>query len=279
MKLKTLFNEYLNYQRARVSKDWHDLLVSRLNSTWEQLLRKQVEKVRPVDIEKAIFERYKDHNPMPRRMINMELGMLRAVFNFGMKRGYIITNPARALDFLPIEKKERKLLTSEEMKKLIDAAIGMFKPYLTVMKYTLARSRELNNLKWEDIDLENRSIILYTNKTGGRGSRADRLPLRKEAYDVLHELHEKKREGEEYVFGRKKPYAYKIKRLRKLCKKIGIPNIGFHDIRRYGASILASKNIPLRDIQDILRHTDIKNTQLYMKSVEGGLKRAIEALE
>ena len=74
------------------------------------------------------------------------------------------------------------------------------------------------------------------------------------------------------------PYLYRQHWLKKLCARAGVKQFGFHGIRHLFASILASKNVPLVEIQKMLRHGSIATTQRYIHSLQEGSREAIEAL-
>lgn len=75
------------------------------------------------------------------------------------------------------------------------------------------------------------------------------------------------------------PYQYRQHWMKKLCKRAGVEPFGFHGIRHLFASILASKNVPLVEIQKMLRHGSIQTTARYIHSLQKeGSREAIEAL-
>jgi integrase len=61
------------------------------------------------------------------------------------------------------------------------------------------------------------------------------------------------------------------------CKKAGVKYFGVHAIRHLTASILAQANIPMIQIQTILRHMSLATTERYIKRL-GDLKPALRVL-
>ncbi|HBH18294.1 MAG TPA: hypothetical protein DDX14_05040 [Cyanobacteria bacterium UBA9579] len=85
----------------------------------------------------------------------------------------------------------------------------------------------------------------------------------------------------EYVFANPvtgKPYV-DIKCFARLCKKIGIINLVFHDLRHTAATRMVASGIDLIVVQDILGHASVKTTQRYAHPVTEQKQRAIEALD
>jgi integrase len=52
-----------------------------------------------------------------------------------------------------------------------------------------------------------------------------------------------------------------------LCKHEGIKPFGFHALRRFTASVLDSKNVPLTKIQHILGHSRATTTDRYLQDI------------
>ena len=74
------------------------------------------------------------------------------------------------------------------------------------------------------------------------------------------------------------PYEKRQHWLKRLCAKAGVKQFGFHGIRHLFASILASKNVPLVEIQKMLRHGSIQTTARYIHSLQEGSREALAAL-
>ena len=75
------------------------------------------------DLSPTIVDRETDGMPAGAR--NAFLCNLRAVFNFGIKRGWLEQNPISKLDFSPIRRGEVVTLTPDETEALIRSAEGM----------------------------------------------------------------------------------------------------------------------------------------------------------
>jgi integrase len=98
---------------------------------------------------------------------NIELRSLRALFNFGVGRKIIKTNPTDGIAFFPIEKKVKYIPDNEDINKVIAVADPDIQDYIGTLRETMARANEINQLLWEDVYLKDRFIILYTRKKKG----------------------------------------------------------------------------------------------------------------
>jgi integrase len=110
---------------------------------------------------------------MPAGARNAFLCNLRAVFNFGIKRGWLETNPISRLDFSPIRRGEVVTLTPDETEALIRSAERndpALLPYVSLGLFAGIRPNELQRLDWRHIDLveSHIEIVPSVSKTGRR---------------------------------------------------------------------------------------------------------------
>jgi len=70
-----------------------------------------------------------------------------------------------------------------------------------------------------------------------------------------------------------------LRRLKRLCKKVQLRNIGWHTLRHTFASHLAQRGVPIMAIKDLLGHADIKTTLRYSHLNQSVLKDAISVLD
>jgi len=221
---------------------------------------------------------------------NKELRYLRSLFNWGIKKGYISENPADRVDMMRIEKKERYVPSQENIEKVFAVASDEERDYLWCLRDTLARSREINNLTWEDVDFENRTVTLYTRKKL-HGTKTPRvIPMTGKLYEVLSNRYKKRNQLKPWVFwhrffSRKEgkvvegPYRDRKKIMKTLCKKANIQYFRFHPLRHAGASLMDSINIPMAEIQAILGHENRKTTEGYIHTTEGKIFETMKAFE
>ena len=64
--------------------------------------------------------------------------------------------------------KQKKFVpTPVQIEKVIQAATSEQKDYLIALQQTLARMKEINQLLWEDVNFEERYLVLHTCKKMG----------------------------------------------------------------------------------------------------------------
>ncbi len=201
--------------------------------------------------------------------------------------GLIPRNATEAVKPPQVRREEIRPLTPEQVKMLLDAARGdRLEALYALAVHTGLRQGELLGLKWEDIDLEERTLhvrrALTTAKGGPRlaapktkGSRR-RVSLTKGAVDALRghlarQLEEIDRAGSLWqenglVFasetGRPLDRRSVTTHLFKpLLKRAGLPaKTRFHDLRHTCATLLLTKNVNPKVVSEMLGHSSISIT-------------------
>lgn len=211
---------------------------------------------------------------------------LRCAWEWGKKfLGMPKDNPFDAVPRFAEVRNARRVPEMEEFWKVYSAARDSSdRLMLLVALHTGARRDEMFRLNWKDIDFISQKIKLCWRKNNAGEWRESWLPMS----DDLAEALRKQRQvtgllGNVFMWrtddGKWLPYQYRQHWLKKLCKRAGVEPFGFHGIRHLFASILASKNVPLVEIQKMLRHGSIQTTARYIHSLQKeGSREALEAL-
>jgi len=86
----------------------------------------------------------------------------------------------------------------------------------------------------------------------------------------------------EWVFPNPKtgiPYLDRQKWMPRLCTRAGVkPRFGLHAIRHLSASILIQADVPLVDVQTILRHKKLVTTERYIHRLQS-VRSAMEVFK
>jgi integrase len=219
---------------------------------------------------------------------NKEIRYLKAAFNFGLKKGLVTRNPVSGLTFLPEEKRLKYIPPLGDIDKVIALATPETQDYLWTIRDTLARVSEVNRLTWDDVNLEQRYVVLYTRKKRGGHLTPRKVPLTDRLLGILSRRYEERDHTKPWVFWhwyRPKangvreagPYEDRRESLKSLAIKAGVRHFGFHALRHAGASLMDSVNVPLGSIQRILGHEHRSTTEIYLHSL-GELEREAMAI-
>jgi integrase len=102
--------------------------------------------------------------PLPPAARNATMRYWRAVLRYGIKRGYLATNPIDRLDFVELRRQEVEILEVGEVQRLLADALEndlQLLPFLVLGFFCSIRpDGELSKLEWRDIDLRERVITI-----------------------------------------------------------------------------------------------------------------------
>mgnify|MGYP003552633950 FL=1 len=250
---------------------------------------RQIENITKVDIKKvvnSVLELGRSNGTA-----NSVLSLISTIFNHSIKQhGLKLINPCIGISKLKDDNKRDRFLTTDEIKKLKDEVKDNFFVNLFVefALCTGGRLETILHIQKKDIDLDNKTVNLNNLKTKKRytGFLQDKLiEILKEYLPLLNVndfvvtqkgLHFKKADHKQ-IHRRLKPILDRL--FNQGLKVDDITNRAvIHSLRHTYASHLAINGIPIFTIQNLMNHSDIKQTIRYAKlSPENG-KLAIQGL-
>ena len=153
----------------------------------------------------------------------------------------------------------------------------------------MGRMSEINRLTWQDVDLQNRYLVLYTRKKKGGNLTPRTISLSPKLNDILSRRYERRDKNKPWVFWHRYwdrrngkwvegPYKERKRFMKTLCKKAGVKYFRFHALRHFGASLLDHANVPIGSIQRILGHENRTTTEIYLHSIGESERYAIDVL-
>lgn len=200
--------------------------------------------------------------------INRELACLKTIFNRAVDAGKTDRNPVsfRGALFRENNKVERILSKTEEA-RLYEVCLNHLPRRIYWIIYTAfqtgMRRGELLNLKWEDIDFENRLITVKA--AIAKNGKARTIPINRNLILLLKEIKKETFKTGQYVFTGERP----VKNIQTSFNKAKqLANIDlrfrFHDIRHTVASRLVTENsIDVITVAKILGHSSLKMLERY----------------
>jgi integrase len=212
--------------------------------------------------------------------------MLHKALKQAVSDGLIPRNATEAVKPPQVRREEIRPLTPEQVKMLLDAASGDRLEALYVLAvHTGLRQGELLGLKWDDIDLQARTLqvrrALTTAKGGPRlaapktkGSRR-RVSLTRVAAQAFKSHLERQLEeidradslwqenGLVFASETGAPLDRRdltSRRFKPLLERAGLPHFRFHDLRHTCATLLLTQNVNPKVVSEMLGHSSIAIT-------------------
>jgi integrase len=269
-----LWNQYLKHCEAYNSKAWFDAkryIGSRYFPKW---FHEDITQIMPADIETHLVER----KNLSARSANLDFEILRNFFRWCVDMGFIDRSPMGPLRKFPLSKKQKVIPTKADIETLVAANEGTNRLLILLLVYTMGRISEIRGLQWKDVDLEKRVLYLRTRKTRDGNEMIREIPINGFLLETLTLMDPK----EGYVLKSSvdgQPYRDLRKKLKRCASRAGVYSIsGFHQFRHYGASQLANSGVDLKTIQELLGHTTLDTTNIYLQSLTESKRKAIEML-
>jgi integrase len=216
---------------------------------------------------------------------------LHAVIHRALKQalrwGLVARNVSEAADPPKAQRKEIRPLTPEQVRTLLKAAQGDRLEVLYVLAITTGlRQGELFGLSWEDVDLATGRLSVRRTLTTPKGGRRLGPPKRSKscrsvkltagAIKALTAHRERQLEEREklaelwqdlgFVFATQvgtplNRHNFFRRCFKPMLEKAGLPHtVRFHDLRHTCATILLSKNVNPKIVQELLGHANISQT-------------------
>ena len=194
-----------------------------------------------------------------------ELAHLTAALNHAHAEGRLTHVPKFKLPAAPAPRE--RVLNSEEITKLLDACTTPHvRNFVILMLNTGQRPGAIENLRWEQVDFEER--ILHFEKDGKRqtNKRVRPLPMNDEIYTLLVELEESAET--DFILEFNGQHAGCVKRaFARACKKAGLEDVSRYTLRHTYGTHLYLQGIHEKTIADLMGHTSAQTTSKhYLKS-------------
>ena len=198
---------------------------------------------------------------------NRFIALLSRMFNLAVQWDFIENSPCKGITKTREASRDR-FLTPEEIKKLLtalDKANNQIQARaIKLLLFTGTRRNEVLKLKWDNVNLENRSFYLPDTKNGTPRT----VVLNDLAVEVLESMKEYRKVNNPYVFPSTKKSAEghivdPKKIFQAALEKAGIKDFRIHDLRHTYASILINNGVSLYEVKELLGHRDISVTQRY----------------
>ncbi|MDR6304948.1 integrase [Nitrobacter vulgaris] len=234
---------------------------------------------------------------------NRSVVLLKAAYSWAAKQGYLaaVENPASGID-MNREKSREHFLNADEMRAIGEAmheaeTVGLpvnagdakhspkgqmivMSPHVTaairLLMLTGCRLREILDLRWKEVDLNQGVLRLADSKTGKKV-----VFLPSAAIDILTNI---PRIGAFVIAGdsagtkKEKPRADLKRPWQAILKRAGVKEARLHDLRRSFAAVGAGQGHGLPAIGALLGHANASTTKRYAHIADEASRRAVDAI-
>ncbi|HOC54474.1 MAG TPA: tyrosine-type recombinase/integrase [Verrucomicrobiota bacterium] len=201
---------------------------------------------------------------------NHHVKALRAVLKLARTEKYIQKLPFDGITPLKVKSVERKLFCTEDLLKIGTDALRnhpitgeQFADFLLLCMYSGGRKSEVANLKWENVDWQNRQLVFQGDTTKNFESR--RVDFSRNLENHLLCMKAKALQGVAYLFPSYrlgKPHRTRIavqsfqKMVESVRRAVGLPDFTLHLTRHYFISTCVMAGIDYMTIAKWVGHKD-----------------------
>lgn len=209
--------------------------------------------------------------------VNRELHFLRSVVNRARK--------VWKVEVADIDWREHRLqegagvqrfLSADEARALLVAAADHLRPAIVASLYTGLRLRNVIDLDWSQVDMRRRMLTVRIGKKRVPGGAPHSIPIAGPLLAALGALGPKDA-GPVFTF-EGEPVKNMRTAFRAACRRAGVENFRWHDMRHTAASWMIDQGVALDLVQKILGHSDIRLTLRYAHRNQDAQRKAVEAI-
>jgi len=192
------------------------------------------------EIKPAMIEIFQDHLlTKPREgcqkaykpaTVNRMLALMKRIFNLAIREDMVEKNPCFKVSLLPENNKRDRVISHAEFQAIISHLPKHAEDIVTVAYYTGMRSGEILNLTWDRVNLKEGYIDLTADDT--KTSEPRRIYLNETLLEIFSNVGKIRRIKHQNVFTyRGNPMTTIKHSFQDACKKAGIKDFRFHDLR------------------------------------------------
>jgi len=206
-----------------------------------------------------------------RATLNKDIRNLKAFVNWCRENRYL--NGELEIKELKLEEKPVKSLNDTQVKNLLKAAekYPSMRMRILLALGTGLRRGDIESLRISDIDFEKNCITTSSKKT--RKSMGAR-PVPAVIILELKKYINSSNSDQQKLFNDN----FNYKRWKKICKKAGLHDLKFHDLRKTFGSILAQNGVSTAVAQRLLEHSSPYLTNKIYTNVDPVLRQSVERL-
>ena len=251
--------------------------------------KKKINEITSIDIEKFISKF--TTQGLEKSTISRKMSALSHFFIFLLEENIIKSNPIHELDLPKQIKKLPKILSVDQVEKLInssreDQSVNGIRlnTMIEILYATGIRVSELVEMKLSATYAEKNFLLVQ-----GKGNKERLVPISENTEDKIKDFLKIRNKflnndsESKWLFPSKQSSKGHITRqrfnqlLQTLCERVNLNNIKIspHKLRHAFATHLLANGVDLRSLQQMLGHADISTTQIYTHVLKDRLKKLV----
>lgn len=262
---------YCNLWRDFFNQSFGDILVDDIKPS-------MVEKYRQQRL-KQVARRGKHptgHTVAP-ASVNKEVATLKRIFNLAIREDLAEKNPCWKVEKLPENNTRTRILSQDEYQRLLAELPQNGRDVVVTAYFTGMRAGEILNLTWDRVNLDEQYIQLEAEDT--KTKKARRIYLHEEVAAILNRLNKVRHLRHNFVFTYEGRPQKSVRRcFTSACRRAGIENFHFHDLRHTFNTMMRKAGVPQSVIMHITGHKTSAMFERYNTVDEEDARMALDRL-
>jgi integrase len=207
--------------------------------------------------------------------VNRKLACLKCMFNKAIEWSkFNGDNTVKKVKLFKENNKRLRFLEKDEIIKLLENSKEHLVPIIIIALNTGMRKSEILKLRWMDMDIKRNIITILETKNGRKRE------VFMNDYVKTALLGIERHSQSNFVFTKKDgtPLGNIKRTFFTACKKSGIKDFKFHDLRHSFASHLVMSGIDLNTVRELLGHQSIQMILRYSHLSQSHKKQAVDVL-
>jgi integrase len=267
-----LATRYLAHQLVRLTAKSYEREKLIVENHLKPAFKRAVKSIRKVDVQRYVTER---SAKVSASSVVKELNVLKHALRLAVEWEIIPFNPAQGAKAPKLPAGRVRYLQPTELRAAMEACPEWLRPIVGLAVSTGMRRGEIMGLRWLDVDFAHNFLMLPQTKNGeGRVVHLNRcaqdalrfLPVKADGKPTDRFLSEVTPEQVSVAFQR-------------ACRKVGIPDFHFHDLRHTAASWLRMSGADIHTVAQLLGHRDLRMAARYQHLSPAFLAEAVGRLD
>ena len=273
--MKKYLEEYSSVNKARLSHKRDKSLATHLLKSFKDKYL--------LDITVAMISDYRlerrTEGASP-RTINYELTLMSHAFNIAIREWeWLKDNPVQKVKKERVNDTIERWLTQEEEERLVRVSPKWLQEIIIFAIHTGLRKSEILDLKWSQVDMIRRTIIISEQKNRC----VDTLPLNETSIMVLKERQKHGSSKSDYVFPSNNKTRMIDRNLYRAfeiaTERAKVDNFRFHDLRHTFATRLVQSGVGIYEVQRLGRWKNHLMVMRYAHHNPESLRPSIEVMD
>lgn len=198
-----------------------------------------------------------------------------ALLNWAIRKNMWQSNPFRVVEPYPETRFVRRVPSAEELAAVRLAATGDERDFIDTLYFTGARLSEVAKLTWEDVNMERKTITLWTRKRRKGNLEPRCLAMTEKLQSIMVRRWDSADRHPVLVYPNshgephKRADAWLRTLFQRLCERAGVEYFTAHGIRHHVATRLKdSRKATIFQVKEFLGHMNLSTTERYLHELD-----------